>query len=498
MFFSPRYQTDIIEEDSDDLMTGYETFLHFIKKRFSRHGIFGLPFTLQILLTAFFLFLFSGILQDYIGHDALIRADTRIVNLIYLLRTGTLNNVMLFFTNLGTWQIVFTGVFVAGFILFALNLFSYLFALIISVTGGELIISIIKNLVQRPRPSSIYALVVEKSFSFRSGHSFIAFAFYGLLTYIIYRMSRKKIWKVCAVSGGIFIIGMIAFSRVYLGVHWPSDVLASLALGAAWLGALITILEIYKGSPTTKETAALVGKRFIIIPAMLLLVFWFAYMSYFFETRRLIPQITLIQNAVPISEKDIPNGLFATLPRTSETITGASIEPINIIIVGNYTELIHAFKSAGWVEPEAISLKSSWRNTVASIFNKPYPNAIETPAFWNSKPNDFAFQLPTATIRQRHHVHFWSTPFLTDHDHRIWFATAHFDKAIKLKTIVPTHTIDPYVDNERDIIRDDLLKTGDVNLVDEFQIIQPGTGKNPAGDKFVTDGKAFVLFLKDR
>ena len=478
-------------------MNNYKKFLHFIRRRFLRHEKFGLPFTLHVSLTAFFLFLFGGILQDYIGHDTLIRADTRIVNLIYTLRTDTLNNVMLFFTDLGTWQIVFTGVLAAGFILFALNLFSYLFTLIISVTGGELIIAIIKNLVQRPRPSSIHALVMEKSFSFPSGHSFVAFAFYGLLSYVIYRMSRKKMWKALAIGTGILTIGMIAFSRVYLGVHWPSDILASLALGAAWLGALITILEIYKGSPATRETAVLVGKRFIIIPAALLLLFWFAYIGYFFETRRLIPQIALAQNAIFINEKNIPDDLFIHLPRTSETIAGSPVNPINIIIVGNYTELIHAFESAGWVEPEAISLKSSWRNTVASIFNKPYPNAIETPAFWNSKPNDFAFQLPTASIRQRHHIHFWSTPFLTDHDHRIWFATAHFDKAIKLKTIIPTHTIDPHVDNERDIIRDDLLKTGDVNLVDQFQVIQPGMGKNPAGDKFITDGKAFVLFLKD-
>ena len=76
-------------------------------------------------------------------------------------------------------------------------------------------------------------------------------------------------------------------------------------------------------------------------------------------------------------------------------------------------------------------------------------------------------------------------------------ATAHFDNAIKLKTIIPTHTIDPRVDNERNIIRDDLMKTGDVNMAEEFQITAPGTGKNPSGDKFVTDGKAFVLFLKD-
>lgn len=497
MFFPRRHQVDIIENTSNELIARYESFLIFVRSRFSRHEKFGLILSFGMSVTIFFLFIFFGILQDYIGHDALIRADTRIINLIYLLRSSTLNNIMLFFTNLGTWQIVFIGVFVVSFLLFALNLLPYLFALIISVIGGEVSIGVIKYLVQRPRPPSISALVLEKGFSFPSGHSLVAFSFYGFLSYIIYRISHKKTWKILSISAGMFIIAMIGFSRVYLGIHWPSDVLASFALGAAWLSALITMLEIYVQSSSTKENVTLIGKKFIIIPSILLILSWFLYIGYFFKARVLIPQSILIQNILPISEKDIPNGLFANLPRTSESITGSPIEPINIIIVGNYTELTHAFRSAGWIKPEPITLKSTWHNAIASIFNKPYPNAIETPAFWNSKPNDFAFQLPTTTIRQRHHIHFWSTPFVTDYNHRIWFATAHFDKAIKLKTIIPTHTIDPNVDNERDIIRDDLLKTGSVDAVDEFQLTRPGTGKNPSGDKFITDGKAFVLFLKD-
>ena len=496
MFFSPRYPADI-EENSYKLTTMYGRFLDFIRRRFSRRDKLGLPLTIRIAFTIFFFFLFFAILQDYIGHNALIEADTRIVNLIYSLRSATLSNVMVFFSDIATWQIVFTGVAVIGFLLFSLNLLPYLFALIISAGGGEIVVAIIKNLVQRPRPPSIDALILEKSFSFPSGHAFIAFSFYGLLSYIVYRTNKKKIWKITAISAGIALIGIIAFSRVYLGVHWPSDVLASLALGAAWISTYSIILEFQKKPSGTKETAALIGKRFIAVPSALLLLFWSIYVGYFFAVHPLIPQSAFIQNPLPISEKDIPNGLFKDLPRTSETITGSPIEPINIIIVGNYAELIHAFESAGWVEPEPITITSSWRNTIASIFNKPYPRAIEAPAFWDSKPNDFAFQLPTATIRQRHHIHFWSTPFLTDNNQRVWFATAHFDKAIKLKTIIPTHTIDPHVDNERDMIRDDLLRTGDVSHFKEFQITQPGTGKNPSGDKFITDGRAFVLFLKD-
>ena len=222
-------------------MTHYEKFLRFLQKRFVRHQKFGLSLTIGIMLTIFFAFLFGGILQDYIGHDTLIQADARMANFVYSLRSDTLNDVMLFSTNLGKWQIVFTGVLIAGFLLFALDLLPYLSALVISVVSGEIIIPLIKNLVQRPRPPSIDALVLERGFSFPSGHSFMAFALYGLVAYFIYRTSTKKIWKILSIICGGAVIGAIAFSRVYLGIHWPSDVFASFALGAAWLSLMITI-----------------------------------------------------------------------------------------------------------------------------------------------------------------------------------------------------------------------------------------------------------------
>jgi len=499
MSFSPRYEDTVeTEEDINELTNAYEGFLDFLRKRFSRKEKFGLTFTIRILLIVFFVFLFLSILQDYRAYDPLIRADVRIVNLFYTFRSDTLTNVMLFFTNLGTWQVVFTGIIVIGFSLFALNLLPYLCALIISVSGGEIIVAIIKHLVRRPRPPSISAFLLDHSFSFPSGHSFVAMSFYGLLAYIMYRMSDKKISKIIAIVGGIVIIAAIAVSRIYLGLHWPSDIFASFTLGGAWLTLIITILELQKNSPWSQESAKLIGKKFIIVPSIVLLLLWFAYMGYYlFTTHSLTPQIAIIQNPLYIKEADIPQSLFAVLPRSSETLSGAPMNPINIVIVGNYEELINTFESTGWVQPESITLRSGWRNIIASILNKPYPRAIEAPSFWNSRPNDFAFQLPTTTIRQRHHIHFWATPLLTDNGHRVWFATAHFDKAVNLRTIIPMHTIDPYVDNEREIIKNDILGTGQVSLIEELQVVNPGKGKNLSGDTFVTDGKAFVLFLKD-
>ena len=478
------------------LVENYEYFLNFVHRHLNPHKKDGFLLTIGIGITFFFLFIFFGILQDYIGHDPLVQADVRIVTLVRFFRSDALNGVMLFVSNLGKWQIIFFGVIAVGFPLFALNVLPYLFALVISAGGGEVIVWIIKNLVQRPRPSSITALLFEKGFSFPSGHSFMAVSFYGVLAYVVFRMSRKRTTKILSVIGGAGIMGAIGFSRIYLGVHWPSDVLASFALGAALLTAVITFLEIRQKSVLGKGNASLIGKRFILIPSISLFVVWLLYMGYFLNHHPFAPQIEPTENPIFISEKEIPGNLFSHLPHASETITGLPMEPINIILAGSYKEVSHVFELAGWVSPDPINIKNGWRHTIASILDEPYPKALETPSLWNGKVDDFAYQLPMQTIRQRYHVHFWSTPFVTDRNRTVWVGTAHFDQSITLKTIFPTHKIDPYVDNARNKIKDDLLETGEVESVEEFQITDVRQGKNQAGNLFVTDGKAIVLFLK--
>ncbi|MDP3779513.1 MAG: LssY C-terminal domain-containing protein [bacterium] len=491
-----QYPADTLENESE-LTTKLERFFVFIRRRFVRKQRNGLSLTVGIVIVALFLLAFFFILQNYHGQDKLIQADTRIENLIYTLRSEELSDAMLLITLMGTWQIIFTGIIVIGFPLFALNLIPYLLALVISVSGGEIISSLIKNLVERPRPPVTSALIIEKSFSFPSGHTLVAVAFYGFLAYTFYRLGGTKRAKTLSIILGGTAILAIAFSRLYLGIHWPSDILASLALGGAWLCLVITGLKFAQKSIWTKGQAAIIGKRFIVVPTAILLILWLAYIGYFFSKQSLLPQAAVVQNPIHINEKDIPNELFSILPRFSETLTGSPMEPINIIIVGDYDQVLRAFHSAGWFQPDPITLRTTWKTAVASILNKPYPRNIESPAFWNSKPNDFAFQLPTATVRQRHHVHFWSTPLLTDQNHRVWFATAHFDKAINFKTIVPSHHIDPYIDNERETIKKTVAETGQISEIREFQVTQPGQGKNLAGDKFFTNGEAYVLFLKD-
>lgn len=101
---------------------------------------------------------------------------------------------------------------------------------VLSFVGSFLLNSLLKYIFARPRPNLFPPLVVEHSYSFPSGHTMAAVAVYGLLALVLWQRGRRG-WAALAGSWA----PLVALSRVYLGAHYPSDVLASLAIGAIYL-----------------------------------------------------------------------------------------------------------------------------------------------------------------------------------------------------------------------------------------------------------------------
>ena len=108
----------------------------------------------------------------------------------------------------------------------------------INIAYNLVIISIInyviKQIIKRPRPIGIN-LIKEGGYSFPSGHSTTSMAFYGLLIYLIYKYVNNKIFKTILIVLLSLIILLIGTSRIYLGVHYASDVLAGFVLGLLFL-----------------------------------------------------------------------------------------------------------------------------------------------------------------------------------------------------------------------------------------------------------------------
>ena len=102
---------------------------------------------------------------------------------------------------------------------------------------------IVKNIIRRDRPIDIN-LIIENGFSFPSGHSMVSFAFYGFIIYYVYCSHLSKLWKTIIISILTLLVLMIGLSRIYLGVHYASDVIGGFVLALVYL--IIFIKYIYK------------------------------------------------------------------------------------------------------------------------------------------------------------------------------------------------------------------------------------------------------------
>ena len=110
--------------------------------------------------------------------------------------------------------------------------------LVVTIFGAVAINTLFKLLFARPRPTVFPPLTVEHSYSFPSGHTSTAVAFYGLLAVLLWRAHHRG-W---ALLSGVWVLA-VALSRVYLGAHYPSDVLGSLMLGVIWISAVMVVRD---------------------------------------------------------------------------------------------------------------------------------------------------------------------------------------------------------------------------------------------------------------
>jgi membrane-associated phospholipid phosphatase len=114
---------------------------------------------------------------------------------------------------------------------------------------------LLKFILQRPRPEEL-RIINENGYSFPSGHSMVSMAFYGLLIYLIYKNIKNKYTKTILILTLSLLIIMIGISRIYLGVHYTSDVLAGFLLSISYLIVYINITKkmITNNKKTIKKT----------------------------------------------------------------------------------------------------------------------------------------------------------------------------------------------------------------------------------------------------
>lgn len=130
-----------------------------------------------------------------------------------------------------------------------------------AIIGAGIIIQILKTVVERSRPDLFVPLLKESGYSFPSGHSMIAVVVYGLFGYFGVHLVRHTYQRVIVVAVTIVVIVLIGVSRPYVGVHYPSDVLAGWFVGVPWLTISLGMHEVIarrwgsSGEPVLRKTS---------------------------------------------------------------------------------------------------------------------------------------------------------------------------------------------------------------------------------------------------
>ena len=131
-------------------------------------------------------------------------------------------------------------VIVVAIVLVVLRRYGWVLYLAVTVGGGALFNQELKRFFARARPDIAEMLRQAHGYSFPSGHAMGSTVVFGALSYLAFRTATQWRWKAAAVALGATIVLAVSLSRVYLGVHWISDVVAGICVGALWV-ALTTV-----------------------------------------------------------------------------------------------------------------------------------------------------------------------------------------------------------------------------------------------------------------
>jgi undecaprenyl-diphosphatase len=198
-----------------------------------------------IFAIAFPLLLFIGISEDVVTRELSV-FDGRIYQFIASFIAEDMTDLMRFLTSLGSGLVLILITIVVIIAVRKHKKYSaYGWMIAVNLLASFVLNGLFKAIFQRPRPD-ISRLIDITGFSFPSGHAMIGLCFYGFIVYILW-VNMKSKWKYPLVVFLAALIIMIGISRIYLGVHYASDVLGGFSAGLAWLAVFIPISSsIYK------------------------------------------------------------------------------------------------------------------------------------------------------------------------------------------------------------------------------------------------------------
>jgi undecaprenyl-diphosphatase len=226
-------------------------FARFLRRRFDRDHPYGLGLTLAFLATVLALWAFLAVVDSVTEQDDLFRFDAHAHDAVYAFVGPERQPLMWAVTWLGNNSTVTAFVVLVAAALLAARKRMLAFRVVLASGVGGLVVLGLKSLFHRARP--LEQVVPAQGFSLPSGHAFAATVFYGMMVYLVWRLTDRPWARALAVVVGVVVIGAVGLSRVYLNVHYLTDVVAGWASGTAWLVAVLLAVQVVEHGWTKRR-----------------------------------------------------------------------------------------------------------------------------------------------------------------------------------------------------------------------------------------------------
>jgi membrane-associated phospholipid phosphatase len=199
---------------------------------------------------------FAGLAAAYAAGGPLVEVDERIAAALHSRAVPPATTVAQAVTMLGGVTVIAVVACVAAGFLAHRGLRQEAVLVVVAVVGAQACTGVLKSIFQRERPSFDDPVATAGYFSFPSGHALTSMAVYGAVALIVAPRLRLPALRAACLAGAGLLVAAIGFTRLYLGVHYLSDVLAGWSLGLAWLLVAAALVRTRWRLPRTRRGAA--------------------------------------------------------------------------------------------------------------------------------------------------------------------------------------------------------------------------------------------------
>jgi membrane-associated phospholipid phosphatase len=213
----------------------------------------GLELLAGLLVLTGAAWIFALMVEDLAEGDT--NVDQRFADWLHAHATPRWTDFFEQVTRLGNVPVLLVVAVVAAIVLARKRLITELQLFILAVVGTEILTTGLKLGFQRERPFFADPLATESSSSFPSGHSSVSLAVYGTIGFIAARHAATRRGQIAILAASAALVLLIGFSRLYLGVHFLSDVIAGYSVALAWIALCTTLLHLRLRLRTRRQTS---------------------------------------------------------------------------------------------------------------------------------------------------------------------------------------------------------------------------------------------------